>query len=167
MNVEELEWTVMSVEDTIFVYVFSVAAMATCTIYSSGLCTWPVLQILLHEVCGVSNWSVDEGRQWQTGTSGCSPFSLIPSSQVQLLGRFYFLLWIMSFVCLFICMHGTVLYRLNWVERFMPCHAPVSPWVHGRLSGAFRNAVKPVEGMDTWPVSLNHATLTQEALCSR
>lgn len=62
-------------------------------------------------------------------------------------------------LCVYVCVLCTI--RLSWVERFMPCRAPVSLWAHGQLSGAFRNAVKPVEGMDTWPVSFNHAFLTQ------
>lgn len=53
----------MSVNDNVYGRVFSVAAMATYTIRGRGLRTGPVLQIILHQLCGVSNWTFNEGQQ--------------------------------------------------------------------------------------------------------
>lgn len=58
----------MSAEDNVFIVCSLLQAMATYTIRGSGLCTGPVLQIILHELCEISKWPLDEGQQRQTGT---------------------------------------------------------------------------------------------------
>lgn len=45
----------------------SVAAMASYSVPGSGVRTGALHQILLHELCGISNWAVNERQKRQTG----------------------------------------------------------------------------------------------------